>query len=294
MAPFKMQCDCSMFGGTVHEVVSRRSWRRHMALKASDVFHATREATQRHAQRRSPSPELRRSDTPDLHLPDPELRSPSLELRSSSPDPSPRSSSETPPNQDYVSPVASPRAQVHVSPLTENHSLSETGSGIVHLLVPNSHAPYSQSESDVSENNELNGVDLQMVDTIDSIDSGSDESDSLEPLDFEEADATSGSDSDNSDIGQIWRGFVDLGSVDDPDIQYLSTDDESDDGLLSSNPHDDFDYIEPFGEPLTDQEMISIALDDISLKHKISREASRDTRELFSSVNTKLIDYRTI
>ncbi|KAL7270367.1 hypothetical protein RUND412_006925 [Rhizina undulata] len=62
----------------------------------------------------------------------------------------------------------------------------------------------------------------------------------------------------------------------------------------SSHVEQPFNYEQPYGEPLTNQEMLSIALHDINVMHSILRAASNDIRSLSKTVSqTVPLDYRT-
>lgn len=97
-------------------------------------------------------------------------------------------------------------------------------------------------------------------------------------------------------VGQMERGFV----QDQPNQSDESESSSGTEGDLSEDIQEDpslFDYMNPIGEPPTRQEMLSFALHDITLKHKIAREAARDTSELFAAVvseTEKPLDYRTV
>lgn len=126
-------------------------------------------------------------------------------------------------------------------------------------------------------------------------------------------------------VGQMHRGFVrtnhslnsdsiasydsflsdesipsDISSTADDDSEDEVDDSEDDVELTVGNgeqmAQSGFDYRNPLGEQLTKQEMLSFALHDISLKHKIAREASRDSSDLVAAVvprSERPFDYRT-
>ncbi|KAI5842121.1 hypothetical protein DFP73DRAFT_596110 [Morchella snyderi] len=314
MPSFKETCDCSMYGGTVHNVKSERNWRRHLALKASDALHTgstqnrQRSSVLEHLHtppdlRRSPTPLLERSHTPDLQRP----HSPDLQRSSPSPDLQGRSISpelQRFPSPDLQSRSVSPdafnlysRLPVHI-PVVQRDQISD-------ILYEDNPVQYGNEQDNQFTDDEYSVADVPPVSLIHSDTGSFSESDAgldLDSIGLE--DGILSSDSDGlSDVGQMRWVFVDvnIGSVDDPEIQ-LSSEDESDYDIcdtldvvfINQEQYEGFDYILPNGNHLSEKEMIAFALDDIALKHKISREASNDTRDLFSSAFAdKLADYRT-
>ncbi|KAH8152606.1 uncharacterized protein LAJ45_03447 [Morchella importuna] len=319
-------CDCSMYGNVPHQVTTRSAWTRHLALKAEDRRQAVRLAVYGNAfDPEIPELEDRSPPLPLSHPVNPwePPSSPVLQLRNSS-DSVPGPASSRPPSSSPIpeieydlpinqssslSPSPAP-ADVHAirsSQSQQNPTVTPLPLSATQTMesdVPSPvHEPVQSSDVDHGlPHNEIGDLppvgDILFTASSDSEVEAPDLGDLL-------AESSSSYDSDEEPaLGQMRQGFIE--SSGSPLEEFEPVEESSDEELGpdvqepeadadSPEPELGFDYRNPTGDPLTKQDMLSIALDDITLKHKISREASNDTRELFSSIITdKMMDYRTI
>jgi hypothetical protein len=213
--------------------------------------------------------------------------------------------------------VSSPQAPVVngdplISRPAEQHSVPAPQYYQRQLILPEIVAPSSHAASE-DEVNPLEPLDHPTLHSAeDSLEHPSSErcysSHSSDPAlaESEDSDTASTDSRASGPIGQMNQGFVDVLREDEQEVEDDSDeyDDDDDDDISVAESDTDgennypsgFDYKNPIGATFSRREMLSFGFSDITLKHKIPREAARDTAELFGSVlpaDQKLLDYRT-
>jgi hypothetical protein len=304
-----------MYGGATHTVRTQREWERHSALLRRDNQRAAlrsraRRPHQHRGQEDPPSPpgQTAFSSTSGSDVDDEDHPSPPDQTASSGsgsgvddedhPSPPGQTSFDSASGSDaeHTHDNSSPKADDEdVSSLYMSHSEPQEPPNPSTTFTDLRDLPHSTvSPGDSPFQNHWDPEDVYSE-----LGSGADDNiDSLESF--------GGSDT-SGPIGQMNRGIADYSDEPAGDLDEFSSDSDSGEELgtqenvdlsvISEHDEEFFDFQDPISRLPTKQEMLSFSIHDIALKHKIAREAARDTSELFSAVlppEEKPLDYRTV
>ncbi|KAH8152180.1 uncharacterized protein LAJ45_03606 [Morchella importuna] len=332
----RRECTCSMYGGATHTVRTQREWERHSALLRRDNQRAAlrsraRRPHEHRGQEDPPSPpgqtafsSASGSDVDDEDHPSPPRQT---SLDSASGSDVDDEDHPSPPDQTASSASGSGvDDEDHPSPPGQTSFDSASGSDAEHTRDNSSPEAddeevslyMSHSEPQEPPNPSTTFTDLRDLphSTVSPGDSpfqnhwdpedvyselGSEADDDIDSLESFGGSDTSGP------IGQMNRGIADYSDEPAGDLDEFSSDSDSGEELgtqedvdlsvISEHDEEFFDFQDPISRLPTKQEMLSFSIHDIALKHKIAREAARDTSELFSAVlppEEKPLDYRTV